>query len=160
MKESELESIVFSEDPKLAIHIFTSNQFDSIGYDEAQQELRINLEKLNGEKYLILTKYLSNRIRENEKFEPYKEELLELTLELSADELENWSNSKKKSGLSKQTIFDILSELIVYIQSNTKTKDDEKYFDLIADFLDRFTYLGKNHRIYPDEPNVDHNSRY
>ena len=137
-------------------YIYTSNQFNSIGYDETQKEIRTNLDIFKGEQYSILTEYLNNRINKNEKFEPYKEELLKLTLELNENKLENWSNNKKTQGLTKQTLFDILSELIVYINSNTKTKDDDNYFDLIADFLDRFTYLGKNYRIYSDEPNVNH----
>jgi len=157
MKEEEIEAFQFSKDPRIAIHIYTSNLFDSIGYEETQKEIRQNLNKLKLRNYSILIEYLQNRISKNQKFEPFKQELLNIVLNLNENELENWSNTKKEQGLSKQTIFDILLELIVYINSNIITKNEDKYFDLIADFLDRFTYLGKIYRIYPDEPDVNHN---
>lgn len=82
MRASEIESINSSKDPRLAIHVYTLEQFDSLGYDQTQKRIREHLDKLDVKHHSILIEYLQRRIKNNEIFEPHKKELLMLILEL------------------------------------------------------------------------------
>jgi len=141
-------------DPKQAIHSYTFNQFKSTDYDKTQKTIRECLERLNEKEHSILIEYLQDRIQRNQDFEPYKVELIQLILELKEKRLEEWTYNLKDKGFTKRALYNILLELFVYVKFNNKTKNDDRYYDLVADFLDRFTYLGKNYRIFPDELDV------
>lgn len=149
---SDLEEFSNSKEPEVSIHLCVHDRYNEFGYDMTQNWIKQTLENWKWDKYLETKEYLIKRVNENKQFEPFKEELLSLTLELDYDKLELWVYDMKKKGLSKKRIFDILSELFVFIQYNPKTANDESNYDFVADFLDRFTSWGMGFRILPNEP--------
>jgi hypothetical protein len=152
MKKTELEKIENSVNAERSIHILTFSKYKELGYEKTQDWIRQNLVDSTSDTTPILNTYLKNSVNKNEQFEPYKNELLDLVLELDADKLELWAFKMKEINFSKQFIFEVLSELFVFIQFNPKTENADSYYDLVADFLDRFTYLGKGFKIFPNEP--------
>lgn len=154
MTRSEIETIITSPNPKQAIHSHIFEQFRLHGYDETQKSIRNYIGQSIFEKSSVITDYLESRARRNEDFQPHQIELINLTLQLDVNKLRPWSDIQKKRGLSKQVIFDILAELFICAQYHDKTKDDNRYSESIADYLDSFTNWGSSHRIYPDEPDV------
>ena len=69
------------------------------------------------------------------------------------DGLESWCQKRKNDGFSKKEIYCILTELFVYEQDMPNT--EEVWSNRIQDFLDRFSSWGKEHRIWPNEPNIE-----
>lgn len=155
MKEitnSELNEIEKSSNPKLSIHVFTFKKYKEYGYDKTQDWIRQTLKNYVSNENEIVKTYLRNSVNKNDQFETYKHELLNLVLSLDPNRLESWIYNMKNRDISKHLLFEILSELFIFIQFNPKTENDESYYDLVTDLLDRFTYLGKEFRIFPNDP--------
>jgi len=72
--------------------------------------------------------------------------------------LEGWVYGKSKAGLSKKQIYDTLLILHGHIQA--RRDPDDKLYDRLSDFMDRFTSWakfnpdGSSARILPDEPDI------
>lgn len=152
MKKDELEKNENSVNPESSIHALVFSKYEELGYSKTQDWIRQILANLVSDTTPILYKYLKKSVNKNEQFEPYKNELLDLVLKLDADKLESWAFKMKEIDVSKQFIFEVLLELFVFIQFNPKTENIDSYYDLVADFLDRFTYLEKDFKIFPNEP--------
>lgn len=152
MTNLELDEIAKAANPELAIHILVFDKYKELGYAKTQDWIRQTLMNWVSKENAAVKEYLRNRVNENEQFEPHKDELLNLSLKLDSDKLESWVYNMNRIDFSKQSIFEILSELFVFIQFNPKTENSESYYNLVADVLDRFTYLGKEFKILPNEP--------
>jgi hypothetical protein len=86
------------------------------------------------------------------KFEESLDELLKI---ICADDhvelLKNWVLRKSGEGLKKEQIYTVL----LYLHKKFSDHPDEKIYDRISDFLDRFTSWAKGSRILPEEPDVE-----
>ena len=117
LANSEIEKIENSSNPRISIHVLIFTRYKEFGYDKTQERIRQILKsgKTNG--FLTVQNYLNERVNKNEQFEPYKSKLLGITLSLNAKLLEKWAYTLKKNNFSKQYIFEILSELFVFIKN-------------------------------------------
>lgn len=147
-----LEEIQAAYRPDIAIHVIVFDKYKETSYDNLQNWIRKNIEEWRWTDYHIIKDYLINAIKKNDTFEPYKEQLLVITMALNYGKLEYWVDEMSRKGFTKKSIFEILSELFVFVQYNPLTGNNETYDDFVADFLDGFTALGKNNRILPNEP--------
>jgi len=150
--KQDFETSISSCDTKKEIHVFIFNKFEELGYDRTLELLRKCLANTDLQITGIVHEYLQFRIKKNEVFENYKSALTKVVLELDDEKLKVWSHEMRVTGFSKQEIYDILHELFIYVQFDEGTKEDLSFGDFVADFLDLFTYLGKEYRIFPNDP--------
>lgn len=89
------------------------------------------------------------------KFEKYKERLFEIILgENHVDEFLNLIDQLSKSGKTKKEIYNLFLDFHHEIQIDKRTKESERLFDNLSDFMDGFTTWGKKFKILPDEPDL------
>ena len=131
------------------IHGTFHNKIDEVGYDEAHTWLKANSEPRDLSEDPYLKSYVERQLHAYGAFLPFRDELMELTLALDREKLRAWAYATKAKGFSKKAIYEILGEQFVYLQRHPKTRDDEVYYDFIADFLDLFTDWGGSNRIFP-----------
>ena len=84
-----------------------------------------------------------------------KQELADLiTKDNHVTTLTNWVIRKNNTGFTKRQIYDVL--LLLHSDIQKWDDPDDKIYDRLSDFLDRFTdFAGSpSSRILPDEPNV------
>lgn len=89
------------------------------------------------------------------KFEKYKATLFEIILnENETDEFLTLINQLKKKGYSKKEIYNLFLDFHSEIQLDERTKNSEKFNDILSDFMDGFTAWGKRFKILPNEPDL------
>ena len=152
LTKAELDKILSAFNSETSTHVFIHSKYEEWGYEFTQGWIRQIFQQLEGSDHKEAQTYLEKRIIANERFEPYKEELLSITLQQDEVQLETWVNELNKIGKSKQLIYEILLELFVFVQHHPETKNVDPYYDFVADFLDRFTAWGKNFKILENEP--------
>lgn len=88
-------------------------------------------------------------------FEEYKENLFQiLQSDNPINEFLNLINKLKEKGYSKKEIYNLFLDFHSEIQIDERTKDSEKLYDILSDFMDGFTTWGKSFKISPNEPDL------
>ncbi|PCI99204.1 MAG: hypothetical protein COB15_04590 [Flavobacteriales bacterium] len=155
--QSDLIKISNSSNPKLKIHLEIIELFKQFGYDNTQEIIGKTLDLWENKNDSEVKDYLLKRLDDQNRLKPFLNDLFKILLRLDYEELESWGEKSINSDLSRKHICDILSELIVFLQYHPETKEDEKYFDFIADYADRYSGWGGN-QIYTNDSNNENKS--
>lgn len=57
-------------------------------------------------------------------------------------------------GKTKKEIYELFLKFHQEIQTDLRTKENEKAYDILSDFMDGFTAWNIGKRILPDEPDI------
>ena len=132
----ELDVILTKANPELEIHIAVHEQYNKLGYHNAQDWIRETLNECKDAKYSIVKKYLDSRLRASKILEPHREELM-LRLQMNAyGPLQEWVTSRMSEEMTKEVILEILSELFVFVQYHPTPDDGYSFADRVADVLE------------------------
>lgn len=89
-------------------------------------------------------------------FDEYKELLFNYLL--GPDYNKNYLNliaRLNNKGYSKKEIYELFLLLHKEIQIDSRTKNNEKLYNDLSDFMDGFTQWGKDVKILPNEPDIE-----
>lgn len=88
-------------------------------------------------------------------FEKHKVRLFEILLgENHHDEFLYLIGQLSYQGKTKKEIYDLFLVFHKEIQVDLRTKENEKLYDNLSDFMDGFCATGKSFKILPNEPDL------
>jgi|GEM_PF-5793876 len=132
----ERKSILLHSKNSEYLHQFIFSKFDLLGYSNTISLIK-NVKDLPESQM----KYIRTRVHGNKLLIPHVSELAKIIIsENWYQKLLLWSNKKVISGLTKKSLYSILSEFFIYIRFGPIDDNEDILYDRITDILDDFNY--------------------